>query len=989
MRPHRLTLTAFGPFPGTVTVDLDLLAGAGLFLLHGETGAGKTTLLDALGFALYGAVPGQRGQARRLHSDHAAPGVRTEVCLECTVGGRRMRITRSPEQRRAKLRGPGTTTEPARVLLEECLAGRWVTVSTRAGEADAEISRLVGMSAEQFFQVVLLPQGEFARFLRADAQERGKLLERLFGTDRFRDVEEWFAGRRRGAAEELAAAEGEQAVLTARLAQAAAVAEIPADAEESWPGVLTESCRQDVERTARATARYQEERDRAQQVLEQTRVLAERQRRREAALAEQRELQSGREAVEGLCAELADATRAAEVAPLLRAAGEMSAALGAARSAAAAALAAAGERGAPVEVSAADLRRLAQRERERIGRLDGLRGEAENVRAQQAAACARRNEEAGLAETQQRLVVQAAAIPAERVGVQQRQEQARAAAGRVGGLTLRAAALAEAATDAETAHRMRSRSRELREAHLQAREEELGLRATAQRLREARFSGMIAELAAGLHEGLPCPVCGAREHPDPSVAASAPVSRDQEEAAWAAAEVADQRVVSLAEQLATATALLDAATERLTRAGVVPAAAPELLREQAEACAAETEELRRSADQQHDLDACLRRLADRQSQLAASIASLAAQRTASLERAQEAEARARAAATRLAGHLGAAPDLDAALEQARHAAGLFDGAADALTARDDLLAEQERAEQAVVNAAAAAGFADAAAAAAALREPDWRERARERVDASRSAEERIAALLAAPDLAVDLSRPAEVELAAAALAGASDRYDAAAAQRARATARAEGVAQLSSTYREAVARLGPLRRSADSVKALADLVAGLGANTLKMTLSSFVLAARLEEVAEVASFRLARMTAGRYTLVHTDTIRGAGRSGLGLLVRDAWTGQDRDTATLSGGETFLASLALALGLADVVTAEAGGARIDALFVDEGFGSLDEDTLDEVMDVLDGLRSGGRLVGIVSHVSELRQRIPAQVQVRKHRAGSTVRLVGVG
>jgi exonuclease SbcC len=157
---------------------------------------------------------------------------------------------------------------------------------------------------------------------------------------------------------------------------------------------------------------------------------------------------------------------------------------------------------------------------------------------------------------------------------------------------------------------------------------------------------------------------------------------------------------------------------------------------------------------------------------------------------------------------------------------------------------------------------------------------------------------------------------------------------------------------------------------------------------SYVLAARLEEVAAAASGRLLTMTQGRYSLIHTDgAARGGLRSGLGLLARDGWSGQDRDTATLSGGETFLASLALALGLADVVSAEAGGSRIGALFVDEGFGTLDEDTLDEVMDVLDGLREGGRVVGLVSHVSELRQRIPAQVEVTKTRAGSDVVLHG--
>jgi exonuclease SbcC len=157
-----------------------------------------------------------------------------------------------------------------------------------------------------------------------------------------------------------------------------------------------------------------------------------------------------------------------------------------------------------------------------------------------------------------------------------------------------------------------------------------------------------------------------------------------------------------------------------------------------------------------------------------------------------------------------------------------------------------------------------------------------------------------------------------------------------------------------------------------------------MPLATFVLAARLEQVAEAASLRLLRMTGGRYTLVHTDAGRDRRtRAGLGLHVEDGWTGRARDTATLSGGETFMTALSLALGLADVVTAETGGQSIDTLFVDEGFGSLDADTLDRVMDVLDELRSGGRLVGVVSHVADLRQRIPTQVQVLKGVDGSRV------
>ncbi|HMA47357.1 MAG TPA: SbcC/MukB-like Walker B domain-containing protein, partial [Frankiaceae bacterium] len=209
---------------------------------------------------------------------------------------------------------------------------------------------------------------------------------------------------------------------------------------------------------------------------------------------------------------------------------------------------------------------------------------------------------------------------------------------------------------------------------------------------------------------------------------------------------------------------------------------------------------------------------------------------------------------------------------------------------------------------------------------------------------------------------------------------------ARATARVAALARLTPELADRLAGLAPREETAARVGALAELAAGRGANTRRMRLSTFVLAGRLEEVAAAASRRLARMTDGRYTLVHTDAgSDGRMRAGLGLLARDTWTGRDRDTATLSGGETFLASLALALGLADVVGAEAGGARIEALFVDEGFGSLDEESLEQAMDVLDGLRDGGRLVGVVSHVAELRQRIPTRVHVRKGRRGSTLRV----
>ncbi len=231
-------------------------------------------------------MPGERGKARRLRSDHAAPGTPTEVQLEATLGGRRMRITRKPEQERRKLRGAGTTTEQAKVLLEEFTAGCWHAVSTRMGEADDEIRDLMGMSADQFFQVVLLPQGEFAKFLHADAGDRAKLLQRLFGTDRFHAVEEWLARRRKATADEIKEAELGISELLARAAQVAGVP-VPDDVAQpaaAWAAQLTQAAAAEAAASQAQAAACRRDLDQALDGQRDAARLADRQRRRRDAL---------------------------------------------------------------------------------------------------------------------------------------------------------------------------------------------------------------------------------------------------------------------------------------------------------------------------------------------------------------------------------------------------------------------------------------------------------------------------------------------------------------------------------------------------------------------------------------------------------------------------------------------------------------------------------------------------------------------------------
>jgi DNA repair protein SbcC/Rad50 len=995
MRPHRLRMTAFGAFGGTVEVCFDDLASAGLFLLHGETGAGKTTLLDAIGFALYGRVPGERGKARRLRSDHAAPGAPTEVQLEATMGGRRMRITRKPEQQRPKRRGGGTTTEQAKILLEESRNSEWRAVSTRAGEADDEIKDLMGMSAEQFYQVVLLPQGHFAQFLHADANDRQHLLQKLFGTDRFRAVEDWLADRRRTTAHGVDEAKQTVKELAARVAQvegpASPDAAVPVDPDvlpdPGWAPRLAEAAALAAAASQAEVDARRAELGRAQDRQRDAERLADRQRRRADALRTRDQLELAARDIRELAAELGAALRSAEVTPALEEADRTAIALAEAQRAEQRARGAVAQiPAARSEAAAPELRADAQEHVTRSGRLEALRSTEQQAAAEDQTAASARSAAAELAGQLANADQQAAAQHDRRPGLADQRDQAREAAERLPGAQAEADRYQRAADDMAALVQARTDSAGCSQAYIAAKLEHAELLDEAARLRMARIDGMRAELAAALVDGAPCPVCGSLDHPELCELTGERVTREQEEAAVASAGDAADRAETIGARLGAADVRVADLSARLENAGFpIAVDLPSLLAEAGRLAAtgqdllAEAERLAaiRLPDLQTALETLDRDIAGARLRLV----ELTDEHAAELRRATEADQRAARHRESLTAQLDGAADLDTALTRERAAAVVLGAAADAADATARAEADASRAADLAAKAATEVGFTDPEAARQARRAADWRTRADRSIRDHEAAARAVAELLADPDLDVPLDPPADVDGTTAAAADVRGAHDDALAAHDRAQHKAEQLADLAPQLSSRLDELTPLVTKAAEARSLADLAAGQGANTLRMTLSAFVLAARLEEVAAAASERLLAMTSGRYSLIHTDARRGGGRSGLGLLACDAWTGVDRDTSTLSGGETFLASLALALGLADVVTAEAGGTRIEALFVDEGFGSLDEETLDEVMTVLDGLREGGRMVGIVSHVAELKQRIPAQIRVHKGRSGS--------
>ncbi|MER5729572.1 SMC family ATPase [Streptomyces sp. NPDC002138] len=996
MRLHRLKVSAFGPFAEPQEIDFDALSGAGIFLLHGPTGAGKTSVLDAVCYALYGSVPGPRqAPGTSLRSDHAAPEEATEVTLELTAGGRRLEITRRPEQPRPKKRGTGTTKDKAQSWLREHLGEPgWQGLSRSHQEIGEEIEQLLGMSREQFCQVVLLPQGEFARFLRADAEARGRLLGRLFDTRRFAAVETLLAEQRRAAEAKVRAGDEKVLGTAQRLAQAAGDSAdlrawpLPghqpgdpglAEAVRAWAAVARCSARERLTVRAYALTAVEHRHAAARRAAEEARELDRLQRRHAEAVHRAAVLAEAAPERERVRARLDQARRGALVAPALDL---REGAAGAHRAAVHAVADARGRLHADlVEAGAEQLAALEQRLRGELGAL-GAAQRAEQRSADISRERTALDRESRAAEEQQQESADwlarwepLRAALRERVDTaQQAATQAEHLAGRLEPARLHLAAARRRDALAAEAEAVSGELLSVREESAAARERWLVLK-------ETRLRGIAAELAEALVAGRPCTVCGSAEHPEPARPAPGHVDRAAEDAAHARFEQAEERRATTERRLAavrearaeaaaaagdaTTAELLHRTQELTDRHAAAHSAAAGLHGARERLAHAEREHATRSADR---LDA-ERRIAARSSRrealdeeqqaLEEELVRVRAGSSSVGDRARLLETRVRLVA-----------DAAAALHRA-------EAAAERLKEADGRLAD----------AAFRAGFDTTEAAAEAVLPEYERSALQRRLDAWQAEEALLADRFAEADAARAATLPPadpraaeeRAERAAAHLRAAGSAADAA-------RLRCAELDRLSRQADNELRALGPLRESYDRVAALAGLTAGTSAeNERKMRLEAYVLAARLEQVAAAATVRLLRMSGGRYTLVHSDArASGRGRSGLGLHVVDAWTGSERDTATLSGGETFFASLALALGLADVVTDEAGGMRLDTLFIDEGFGSLDEQALDEVLDVLDSLRERDRSVGIVSHVADLRTRVQTQLEIVKQRGGSVVR-----
>jgi exonuclease SbcC len=992
MRLHKLELAAFGPFADTQVVDLDALGADGLFLVQGDTGAGKTTLLDAVAFALFGRVPGPRNEAKRLRCDRSPADVVTQVRLEATIGGHRLEITRRPEYARPKSRGPGTTLQRGKVTLRwlgAAPSGQPIEGLSRADEIGDAVTDMLGMSADQFFQVVLLPQGDFARFLRADTTERGDLLERLFDTGRFGRIEEWFALARRDAGAELRQCDDNVRQQVARVTEAART-EPPVVAGPEWLANLRDRLADRADRAGEIADASRQRRDGADAALNRARERADRVDRLRAFNHRMAELEAARPEVERQRALISLHAKTMAVSSAVtqqQAAQVAQAAATRRRRAADRALAqvlspAVGVEPLDLGMLADDpptVRAAARADRELAEALTAAIAEAAEqqrdvtqlVRAKQR----HHRDEVAAVDVEQRL----AGLPARITELEGRIDGARAARDLLPTLQRKLADAEVVLKAARSAARRRGQVVAAAAAAAAATDLHQAAVDRRQAMVEARISGMAAELAAALADGDPCPVCGSPDHPqlaDPAAATAtaaavraalqaeqeAALERDRtvqqrsklEQALAQDAEVAAGRTVGAAEtelgELAAQHGRLTAVARNLDALLGLREAAGKALFEQS---------LRRE---------------DLATALAAGTAEIS-------ELTQRTERRVGRLLRAQAGH-GSVPARRAfLLARATALDAVADCAVVAAAAAESLAA----AERAITAAVADGGFAglDAAMQIAALDAKALGRRVRAADDEYAAVGDR----LRDPQFAgLDPSEVIDLSGIAAAAAEASAIAERAINLAHVATEQKQQVAAASGRLAAAWLARAPIADREAEIAALTDVLLGRGQNALGMSLRTYVLAERLKQVAVAAGQRLDRMSAGRYTFVHSTDRESRGRAGgLGLDILDGWSGLVRSAKTLSGGESFLASLALALGLADVVAAEAGGRVLDTLFVDEGFGSLDPDTLDLVMGTLDELRAGGRVVGVVSHVDELRQRIPSQVRVHRTAKGSTLQV----
>ncbi len=931
MRPLKLTLSAFGPYAAETVLELEKLGRGGLYLVTGDTGAGKTTLFDAITYALYDHSSGGVREGAMLRSKYADPKTPTFVELEFEVGGKRYTVRRNPEYLRPKTRGEGFTTEKADATLTY---GDGRPPVTRAKEVTAAVIDVIGLDYNQFSQIVLIAQGQFTRLLNASTEERIKIFRTLFRTQRYQQLQEKLQAEcsdlnQRRTAQNIQIG---QILSGVRWAEddpeaetlAALSAQTPPDAVVERLTQLTE--RQDAALSAAADARNKA--DERLAALQQTlgRAAAA-QKLREDLAAKQNELAGLLPARDAARTEME--RHAGDAAALDALTGQIA--------------------NAETDLARYDkLEELLRQETEARGKARQEQSKAQTHREALAALdktlAALREEQDGLANAE-----------AERVKLETQSRE----------LTQRGKALRDLNELLDDCHARAQAVKTAQAAYQKAALTQTAAREHRDQLERSFLDAQAGLLAQDLAEGTPCPVCGSIHHPKRAELPASTPTQAQVDAAKADADAADRSAqeASAAAREALAAEKEGRSTLRRDAKALLPerfadeTASPATLGALRAAAAEEREHLRTAyrrlqQEQKQNQAACQRRI-----QLEADLKTQTDRRTAWEAAASEAERQAAAQSAMVLSLTQQLADARTALP--------YPTRAEAEQALDTLQKQRNQLQDAKTQAETTLHQCEKAVS---------------------DAEAAIRALNA-QRLPSEEDPPTDLAALQAEKATLEARRTTLTEQEKTLTALLRPNQAALREYQQRAAERTALETRWQWVNALASTASGTLSSKQKIRLETYIQMTYLDRILVHANTRLMQMTAGQYELERIGAENQRSQSGLDLGVIDHYNGTRRSVKTLSGGESFKASLALALGLSDEVQRAAGGIRLDTLFLDEGFGSLDDESLEQAIRVLVGLTEGNRLVGIISHVAALKDRIDLQVVVKKTRSGgSTVRLV---
>ena len=858
-------MRAFGPYAGETVIDFEKLQGRHLFLICGPTGAGKTTILDAMCYALYGKTSGDR-TGEKMRSDYADSSERTEVIFDFMLGDKTYRATRSPAQMVDKKRGSGQTLAAMQASLSELEDGKEIN-TLRTGIEEAA-GKLIGLNADQFCQVILLPQGDFRKLLVAKADEREAILKQLFKTQRFSEFKDRLKDRLDAKVREKMEKQTreDQILSTAGAADEKQLASIVEEAEKS------------LQEAVETTRKQEKESNEFREVYQKETALMGHFTELDKALKQDAALKNEEGRMKEMEASLSLIRSARELAPYFD---QLDGITREGR-----------QEAQKLKTAKADMEtytRLNETLEKRIQELDAMKE--------------KREEERKTALKMQDLVPKAKLYGA----AVQALKNAQNALSRAEEETKRLQASAEAARKARDAQKEK-----------------------ADAVRKSYIDGQAFLLAEGLEDGVPCPVCGAIHHPAPArggdhVAKAEDVERAQKE--YERASAAYDRANDAKEKHSTG-AYAKAVSDHA----------------KADAQMKTLEEIPEAYRDPKYLEAeSTRLLTD--------------------IRKWEQDKETAAAQLRKAG-----ADLSASQAACRNAE----------ERREELVKKYRETESVLKEASDKAGFQSLDECKEWYKKKDTEESVRKTLEQYRadrkSTEERIKA---EEQETAGKERPDMLAL--------NEKSKALQDQLKKASERAAALKERTETLQKAVSdaraiekELEDLRKEEGLIRGLYDLTSG---KKTRITLERYVLGTLLDDVANAANLRLLSMSRRRYSLHRMTDESGLGKGGLSLEVSDTFTGRSRPANTLSGGETFLASLSLALGLADVVQSRQGGVRLDTMFIDEGFGTLDPDSLNSAMNTLIDLQNTGRMVGIISHVPELEERIDARLRVTPAEKGS--------